>query len=131
MLDAQLLLLSDAGKQLASSGDYHGRDPLIDFVVPADGDYVAVIHDLSYRGGLPYRLTISDRPHLENVFPRAVQRGQTAEVTAHGRNLGAAAASVPTGSEMVLETAKTTISANTSAGGYTFLTHPTDHSVLP
>ena len=55
------MLLSAAGKQLASSGDYHGRDPLIDFVCPADGDYVAVIHDLSYRGGLPYRLIVSDR----------------------------------------------------------------------
>jgi hypothetical protein len=88
MLDGQLLLLNDAGKQLASSGDYHGRDPLIDFIVPADGDYIAVIHDLSYRGGYPYRLTISDRPHVENVFPRAIQRGKTAEVVAFGRNLG-------------------------------------------
>ena len=64
------------GKQLASSGDYHGRDPLIDFVAPADGEYIAVLHDLSYRGGYPYRLTISDRPHVENVFPRRSSAGR-------------------------------------------------------
>src|SRR5205085_10446443 len=49
-LDAQLVLLNNAGKQLASSGDYHGRDPLVDFVAPAEGEYVAEVHDLSYRG---------------------------------------------------------------------------------
>jgi hypothetical protein len=131
MLDGQLLLLNDAGKQLASSGDYHGRDPLIDFVVPADGDYIAVIHDLSYRGGYPYRLTISDRPHVENVFPRAVQRGKSAEVVAFGRNLGAGATPGPAAGEPALESMKTTIAADARPGIYTFLNHPTDHSVLP
>jgi hypothetical protein len=131
MLDSQLLLLNDAGKQLASSGDYHGRDSLIDFTAPADGDYVAVIHDLSYRGGLPYRLTISDRPHVENVFPRAIHRGQNVEVTAYGRNLGAGPPQPTGGSEPALEAVKTNIAANVGPGVYTFLEHPTDHSALP
>ena len=47
--------LSAAGKLLASSGDYNGRDPFIDFLVPRDGEYEVLVHDLSYRGGLPYR----------------------------------------------------------------------------
>ena len=129
MLDGQLLLVNDAGKQLASSGDYHGRDPLIDFVIPTDGDYVAVLHDLSYRGGYPYRLMITDRPHVENVFPRAIQRGQTAEVTALGRNLGAP--QTATGGDVPLESAQVSIAVPATSGSYTFLNHPTDHSVLP
>ena len=86
-LDATLLLLSADGKQRASSSDYYGRDPFIDFLAPADGEYLVVLHDLSYRGGLPYRLVVSNRPHVENVFPRAIQAGQSAEVTVYGRNL--------------------------------------------
>jgi hypothetical protein len=131
MLDSQLLVLSAAGKQLASSGDNHGRDSLIDFACPADGEYIAVLHDLSYRGGYPYRLTISDRPHVENVFPRAVQRGQTAQLTAYGRNLGVGAPAIgPTG-EPVLESAVFTVTADVPPGQFRYLEHPTDHSVLP
>jgi hypothetical protein len=129
-LDAQLVLLNSSSKQLASSGDYNGRDSLIDFVAPADGEYVAVIHDLSFRGNQPYRLMISDRPHAENVFPRAIQRGQTVEVTALGRNLGGEPAAIG-GGEAALESAKVSIAANAAPGVYTFLEHPTDHSALP
>ena len=131
MLDSQLLVLNSAGKQLGSSGDYHGRDSLIDFVAPADGEYIAVLHDLSYRGGYPYRLSISDKPHVENVFPRAVQRGQAAQLTALGRNLtGGPAALSPTG-EPLLESASVSFSADVPPGQYRYLEHPTDHSVLP
>lgn len=128
-LDSQLVLLNSVGKQLASSGDYSGRDSLIDFVAPADGDYIALVHDLSYRGGQPYRLAISDRPHVENVFPRAVQRGQSVELTVLGRNLGGAAATP--GVDPQLESVKMTITAPSDATGYKFFEHPTDHSVLP
>lgn len=131
MLDAQLLVLNAAGKQLASSGDYHGRDSLVDFVAPADGEYVAVLHDLSYRGGYPYRLTISDRPHVENVFPRAIQRGQTAQLTALGRNLGGAPPALSSGGEPLLESATFSATADVPPGTYRFLEHPTDHSMLP
>ena len=131
MLDSQLLLLNSAGKQLASSGDYHGRDSLIDFVAPADGEYIAVLHDLSFRGGHPYRLSISDRPHVENVFPRAVQRGQTAQLTAFGRNLGGGPAAIGPSGEPVLESASFTVTADVPAGQFRYLEHPTDHSALP
>ncbi|HEX5105907.1 MAG TPA: PPC domain-containing protein, partial [Pirellulaceae bacterium] len=131
MLDSQLLVLNSTGKQLASSGDYHGRDSLIDFVAPADGEYIAVLHDLSYRGGYPYRLTISDRPHVENVFPRAIQRGQTAQLTALGRNLGGGPAAVGATGEPVLESASFAVTADVPPGQFRYLEHPTDHSVLP
>jgi hypothetical protein len=131
MLDSQLLVLNAAGKQLASSGDYHGRDSLVDFVAPADGEYIAVLHDLSYRGGFPYRLTISDKPHVENVFPRAVQRGQAAQLTAFGRNLGGGPATVGPIGEPALESASFSVTADVPPGQFRYLVHPTDHSVLP
>jgi hypothetical protein len=83
------LVLSDAsGKELARSTPYYQRtDPLLDFVAPADGDYLVQLHDATYAGGQPYRLIISTRPHVENVFPLAVRPGETTTLTVLGRNL--------------------------------------------
>src|SRR5947209_10650326 len=87
-LDGILTLTDKDGRQLASSRGYFGRDPLVEFVAPAGGDYFVTLHDLAYLGGHPYRFLITDRPHVENVFPRAVQRGKASAVTVYGRNLG-------------------------------------------
>lgn len=137
-LDAVMLLLSADGKQLASSSDYYGRDPFIDFLSPADGEYLVVIHDLSYRGGLPYRLVISNRPHIENVFPRAIQVGQSAEVSLFGRNLSGASqagGSLASGwpYDLPIQEVKVSVAppANTAPGNFRFLEHPTAHSVAP
>lgn len=120
-LDAVMQVLAADGKQLASSGDYFGRDPFIDFQAPAEGEYFVVVHDLSYRGGLPYRLVVSNRPHVENVFPRAIQIGQTAELTAWGRNLNGQS-----------EARFSFIApADAAIGKFLFLDHPTAHSVAP
>ncbi|HJT78411.1 MAG TPA: PPC domain-containing protein [Gemmataceae bacterium] len=87
-LRASLVLSTAEGKVLALSKPYYDRtDPLLDFTAPADGDYVIGLHDMTYNGGLPYRLVISDRPQIENVFPAALLPGETAELTVLGRNL--------------------------------------------
>ena len=134
-MDANLAILSAAGAQLASSGDYHGRDPFIDFVAPQDGDYLVVTSDLTFRGGFPYRLVISDRPQVENVFPRAVQLGQNTELTLLGRNFGSAGKpSAFTLFDLPLEEAKFPLTAPTDANDlshFRFLEHPTAHSVQP
>jgi hypothetical protein len=134
-MDATLSLSSVAGKLLASNGDYYGRDPLIDFIAPEEGDYLVRLHDLSFRGGFPYRLLISDRPQVENVFPRAVQLGRPAELSVFGRNLGK---SVKPSAwrifDLPLDQARLTVTPPTDAsalGAYRFFEHPTDHSVLP
>jgi hypothetical protein len=135
MLDATLTLTNADGKQLASNGDYHGRDPLIDFIAPADGDYFVSVHDLSFRGGHPYRLVISDGPQVENVFPRAVQAGRPATLTVSGRNLGPGAkASAWRVQELALDEMPLTVTPPAdvlSLGAYRFGEHPTCHSVLP
>src|SRR5262249_32290690 len=87
-LDSNLALTDSEGKQLASNGEDAGKDSLVDFIAPKDGDYFVTINDLSFRGGHPYRLVITDQPQVENIFPRVVQAGKKNELTVYGRNLG-------------------------------------------
>jgi hypothetical protein len=134
-LDATLTLTDSAGKQLASNGDYNGRDPLLDFIPPVDGDYFVSTHDLSFRGGQPYRLTVTDRPQVENVFPHAVQIGRATTLTVFGRNLGPK--SRPSSwriNDLPLDEFTETITPPADVfeqGAYRFFEHPTTHSVLP
>jgi hypothetical protein len=87
-LQAVLTVSTADGRALARSKPYHDRtDPLLDFVVPADGTYLLSIHDLTFNGDLPYRLTISTRPHLELAWPPAVVPGKATKLTLLGRNL--------------------------------------------
>lgn len=135
MLDAILTVVDSQGKQLASSSDYFGRDPMIDFEPGSTGDYWIVLNDLSYRGGLPYRLMVTTRPHVENVFPRVVQEGQAANFKVLGRNLGGSAKETA----KVLQDRKLfegVYASNPPAnllqqGAFRFLEHPTQHSVAP
>ncbi|HUY88051.1 MAG TPA: PPC domain-containing protein [Pirellulales bacterium] len=134
-LDASLAVLGPSGAVLASNSDYRGRDPLVDFLCPADGEYLIEVHDLSYRGGYPYRLIVSDRADVENVFPRAVEPGKPVELTALGRNFGTAGQkSKWTFDDRPLEEYRFTFTppgAAEALGNFRFLEHPTDHSVLP
>ncbi len=143
LLDGTMTLFDAAGKQLASNGDYNGKDPLIDFIAPQSGDCIVSLHDLSFRGGQPYRLIVTDLPQVENVFPRAVQVGRPATLTVYGRNLGKASggrqAPVTRPSswrigELALEEYQETITPPTDVieqGAFRFWEHPTAHSVLP
>lgn len=134
-VDGMLTLTNKAGKQLASNSDYFGADPFLDFVAPEDGEFFVKFHDLTYNGGAPYRLVISDRPHVENVFPRAITAGQSATLMVLGRNLGSGAKkSAAQIHEAPLDEIALPVSAPADVldlQTYRFLEHPTDHSVLP
>lgn len=134
-LDGMLTLSNKAGKPLASNSDYFGADPFLDFVAPEDGEFFVKFHDLTYNGGAPYRLVISDRPHVENIFPRAITAGQSATLTVLGRNLGSGAKkSAAQIHESPLDEIALPVSAPADVlelQAYRFLEHPTDHSVLP
>jgi hypothetical protein len=104
-----ILTLSTAeGKELLQSKPYYNRtDPLLDFVAPADGDYILRLHDMTFLGGLPYRLIISDLPHVENAFPSTIVPGEKTELILLGRNLpGGKLASAWTIQGQALEEAK-------------------------
>jgi hypothetical protein len=87
-LRASMTLSTADGKQLLQSKPYFIRsDPFLDFIAPADGAYIVRLYDSTFSGGLPYRLVISNRPHVENGFPCAVTPGETVKLTLLGRNL--------------------------------------------
>lgn len=133
-MDGVLTLYGADGTQLAANGDYYGRDPLIDFIAPRDGEYLLVVSDLSFRGGHAYRMVVSDLPQIENVFPPVIEVGKDAQVQILGRNLGSA--SKPSGKRLLdqpLDTMAWSIPAAQSSAApfaYRFLDHPTRHSVL-
>jgi len=87
--DATLSLTDAQGLELERSRDEIGRDPLLDFTAPADGDYLVGVHDFLYNGGAEYSylLTASTRPWIDAVFPPAGQEGQVIDATLLGRNL--------------------------------------------
>ncbi len=92
-LDGFLWLYDSAGRQLASNQDDPSRsektDPLIDFTVPADGDYFVKIADFVYNGSNAcfYRLSVSTLPLIDFILPTGGKPGETRELTIFGRNL--------------------------------------------
>jgi hypothetical protein len=128
-LRASLVLSSAEGRELARSRPYHERtDPLLDFSAPADGDYVLGLHDMTFSGGLPYRLIVSTRPYIENVFPAAVVPGVKTALTVLGRNLPGGKPSVTwTVQGQPLEEMTVSYTAPKDAAAvarFTFLDHP-------
>lgn len=134
-LNGQMSVLDKQGRTLATNADSYGLDPFIDLTLPADGEYLIVLHDLSYRGGAPYRLVVSNLPHVEQIFPAAVQAGTTANVTAFGTNFGSGSSrSTWSVQDQVLDEFPFTVSIGTeelASGSYRFRGHPTHHSSLP
>lgn len=134
-LDGVMALSNAAGQTLASSSDYFGRDPFLDFVAPAAGKYFVTVNDLSYRGGFPYRLVIADTPQVENIEPRALTADVPTEVTAFGRNFGAGSQrSAWQVGDLPLEQLRFSVTAPAdllARGAFRFIDHPVDFSVLP
>ena len=88
-LDATLLLLDATGKELARSEDAHGLDPFLEFVPPAEGEYLLKIFDLRFQGGADYRyrLVAGALPYLEGRYPFGGRRGSSVDVALNGINL--------------------------------------------
>ena len=89
-LRAVLELFDTAGHRLAVNRGYFGNDPLIEIVIPADGDYVVKVFDLVYSGGADhfYRLSIDTGPRIAFAQPNVIEKGKQTRVTLYGWNLG-------------------------------------------
>jgi hypothetical protein len=87
-LDSVLQVLDASGRVMAENGDWFGPDSFVQFTAPADGTYLARIHDAAFGGLQPYvyRLTISAAPRVDSAYPLGGRRGGPArfELAGHG-----------------------------------------------
>jgi len=90
-LDARLEIRDARGKLLVENEDFRGLDPLIRFVPPADGTYQVRIHDVRFQGSQShvYRLTVTDTPVVESVYPLGAKRGSKLALQLTGQGLPA------------------------------------------
>lgn len=94
-LDANLELLDEQGRLLASCEDALGLDPLIEHSIKTDGLYTLRVQSLGHKGAptAVYRLTVGNTPYPTHLFPPGGQRGQQVDVEIGGLNLPAEARS--------------------------------------
>jgi hypothetical protein len=111
-LDGTLVLLDASGRELTRVKQGAGADPVLLFSAPADGLFTIKLSDAVYGGGDDYfyRLTASDAPFVDYVFPPSGVAGSSAKYTIFGRNLpGGKPAAGLTIHGMPLEKLETTI----------------------
>jgi len=88
-LDGALVVLDAMGRELDFRQSDLTVDPVIDFIAPADGEYIVKLYDVLFRGGPSYfyRLSVSTAPQLDFVFPPSGLPGTRGRYTLYGRNL--------------------------------------------
>ncbi len=82
--------LYHGNRLLAANRRYLDRDAVLDYVLPADGEYLVRVTEFTHIFGSPehfYRLSVSVGPRIDAVFPPLVEPGKPAQVTLFGRNL--------------------------------------------
>ncbi|WP_339908892.1 PPC domain-containing protein [Symmachiella dynata] len=103
-MDATLELYDPNGRRVAFSRNEMRGDPLIDYTIPADGEYLLRVYDFLYQGNNDYiyRLLVHAGPHIEFVLPPAGVPNTTGEFTLYGQNLpgGQPSGMVVSGSEL-------------------------------
>lgn len=69
--DLELELFDPQGRTLATADDTLGLDPMIEAVLPADGEYEVRLHLLEFAGypEAVYRLTLGEVPYVVAAFP--------------------------------------------------------------
>ena len=88
-MDATLAIDNSEGRELVSDRDTLGRDPVLSFTAPNDGDYFLRVYDFTFGGGDEhyYRLQVSGAPHIDFIVPPAGKPGTKGRYKLYGRNL--------------------------------------------
>lgn len=88
-LDGQIVAYNSQGREIARNRDWYGRDPFLEIQPKQDETFFLAISDILYRGGSEhfYRLSVSNKPHIDFVFPPAGEPGSRNTYTVYGRNL--------------------------------------------
>jgi hypothetical protein len=96
-LDSHLVVVDPRGNVVADSLDHFGKDSFLRFTAGETGMFQVRIHDEEF-GGLQhyvYRLTISDGPYVESIFPLGGKLGTTVKFRLTGQNLAETELSQP------------------------------------
>ena len=87
---AALTLRDAQGRELASADHFlFHPDPLLDYEIPSDGEYIAEIHDSIFRGreDFVYRITLGELPVITSIFPLGGKAGARTALETQGWNL--------------------------------------------
>ena len=87
---AALTLRDAQGRELKSADHFlFHPDPLLDYEIPGDGEYIAEIHDSIFRGreDFVYRITIGELPVITSIFPLGGKAGARTNIETQGWNL--------------------------------------------
>ncbi len=89
LLEPVITIYDAQGRELVNHRCAQMEEALVDFHVPATGEYSVRVADAYYRGNdsYGYRLAIGPLPHLDFIFPPAGPAGVTSQFTVYGRNL--------------------------------------------
>lgn len=87
---ASLTLYDAQGNEVAYADDYRFQaDPVLRYLVPADGRYTLEVRDALYRGreDFVYRITLGAVPFVTSIFPLGAHDATRASVSVKGWNL--------------------------------------------
>ncbi len=90
-LDARLEIRGPDGETIAESTGEFGPDPMIRIATPCAGRYEIRIHDINFAGlqHYVYRLTVTDGPWIDAVYPLGGRRESEVKFVATGQQLPA------------------------------------------
>ena len=97
-LDAEIEVRDSAGTLIAQSSGKLSSDPKLRFRAESSGRYEVRIHDVNLDGlqHFVYRLTITDAPWIDHVYPLGGRRGSVVKLHATGQRIeGSIAAEIP------------------------------------
>jgi len=88
-IDSELVLYNAEGQEIDRNRDSLGRDSLLKVHAETESVFYVRLSDILFRGGSDhfYRLRVHDQPHVDYVFPPAIEPGTGRSVTLHGQNL--------------------------------------------
>ncbi len=88
-LDGMITLYDADGHEIARNRQRYGRDPFLELSPDKDGEYYLALSDILYRGGGEhyYRLSVTDRPHIDFIYPPMGEPGSRRKYKVYGRNL--------------------------------------------
>jgi len=88
-LDSRLSVVGPNGKVIGENEDHYGKDSMLHFTATEDGPVQVRIQDVDF-GGLQhyvYRLTITDGPYVDSIYPLGGRRGSNVAFQMAGPNL--------------------------------------------